>query len=221
MLPMTLTFKTSKPLRAQRSSALPLLLTLMCLLPLGAQAQVYRIVGPDGKVTFSDKPPADPKAKSASGSAGSAPSGNVGGLPYELQQVASKYPVTLYTGNECSPCGSARAMLLARGVPFTEKTVNTNDDLQALQRVSGETALPFLTIGSQQLKGFSDAEWTQYLNAAGYPASSALPAAYRAAAPSPLVVAKVIAPAASATVKAPVAPATPIQPNTNPSGIRF
>ena len=32
---------------------------------------VYRIVGPDGKVTFSDKPPAEPQAKVTSGAAAS------------------------------------------------------------------------------------------------------------------------------------------------------
>lgn len=193
------------------------------LLPSPSHAQVYRVVGPDGKVTFSDKAPVDPQTKPTTGMAtGVAASGNVGNLPYALQQVATKYPVTLYTGNDCNPCGSGRAMLLARGVPFTEKTVNSNDDIQTLQRLSGETALPFLTIGSQQLKGFSDTEWTQYLNAAGYPASSALPANYRAPAPSPLVLVKAAAPAGAApAVKAPAVPTVPVTPISSASGIRF
>lgn len=201
------------------------LLTTACLLPLASEAQVYRIVGPDGKVTFSDKPPVDPRALPAATEARNAPSGNAAGLPYELQQVASKYPVTLYVGSDCSPCGSARAMLTARGVPFAEKTVNSNDDVQALQRISGETSLPFLTVGSQQLKGYSDVEWTKYLNAAGYPPSSVLPANYRPAAPTPLVAVKVITPSALRPAapgdKAPVVTPTPVLPNTAPSGIRF
>ena len=186
---------------------------------------VYRIVGPDGKVSFSDKPPVEPVAKAAPGKA--AGGGATGGtsasaLPFELRQVASKFPVTLYTGDNCSPCQSARSMLITRGVPFTEKTVNTNEDSQALQRLSGDNSLPFGTIGGQQLKGYSDAEWTQYLTAAGYPTASTLPASYRQPAATPMV-AVAAAPAKPAATQAPAAaapPSTTITP-ASPSGIRF
>ena len=83
-----------------------LLMTLACA---SAQAQgVYRIVGPDGKVTFSDRPPADGAAQPARAGAAAAPAPAANGnLPYELRQVASRFPVTLYTGNDCAPCTSA------------------------------------------------------------------------------------------------------------------
>ena len=186
--------------------------------------QVYRIVGSDGKITFSDKPPpADSGAKVTSGTGSSAGGTASASLPFELRQLASRYPVTLYTGENCVPCGSARALLLMRGVPFTEKTVNTVNDSQALQRISGENTLPFATIGGQQLKGFSDAEWTQFLNAAGYPDKSVLPASYRQPPATPLVIASELA-AAPARPTRPAAP-TPAPAATpaanNPSGIRF
>ena len=205
------------------------------LLATATQAQqVHRIVGPDGKVTFSDRAPEDKKAQStvlstASGGAASNPA-----LPSELRQIASRFPVTLYTGESCSPCQQARQLLVQRGVPFTERSVNTNDDLDALRRLSGESALPFGTIGRQQLKGFSDAEWTQYLDAAGYPAQSRLPRGYTQPAATPLAPTK--APAASApdgpqeAASAPTGrlrrqappPPPPGGPTpSNPAGIRF
>jgi glutaredoxin len=191
---------------------------------------VYRIVGPDGKVSFSDKPPAQGEGKAsgqASGSGGAGASGAA--LPFELRQVSNKFPVTLYTGDNCSPCQSARSMLITRGVPFTEKTVKTNDDIQALQRLSGESSLPFGTIGGQQLKGYSDSEWTQFLNAAGYPAISSLPSSYRQAAATPMVAATAAPvaatrPAAKSAVvpdAAPTAAPVPAVTPANPSGIRF
>ncbi len=191
----------------------------------GAQAQqVYRIVGPDGKVTFSDKPPpATSNAKVTSSTGASVAAGSASSkLPFDLRQVASKYPVTLYTGENCSPCGSARALLIGRGVPFTEKTIITVADAAALQRLSGENSLPFGTIGGQQLKGFSDAEWTQFLNAAGYPATSILPSNYRQPAATPLV-AIALAPSAAPAAPARAAP-VPVQTTPtadNPGGIRF
>lgn len=218
--------------RAVRSFSPNALLAMLLLggslifmaLPSHAQ-QVYRIVGPDGKVTFSDQPP--PAASGAKISAGipGAGGGASAGLPFELRQVANKFPVTLYTGDKCAPCGSARAMLTSRGIPFSEKTVNTNEDIEALQRISGDAPLPFVTIGSQQLKGFSDAEWTQFLNAAGYPATSTLPAGYRNPPAVPLVAvskpASAAAPAANAAPRAPTAPAAPPPNVSNPAGIKF
>lgn len=117
-------------------------------------------------------------------------------------------------------------MLRSRGIPFTEKTVTTVEDSEALKRISGETSLPFLTIGGQQIRGYSDSEWTQFLNAAGYPKSSALPASYRNPAPSPLVVVQKQTPAANAEEKpaqrAPAEPKrAPVTNSSNPAGIKF
>ena len=227
MTPNALHFSASKAFMAG------MLLAGTLASPLLQAQQVYRIVDTDGKVTFSDRPP-PASASGARVSAGNAvaPGGAAAsaGLPFELRQVALKYPVVLYTSDNCAPCGAGRSLLASRGVPFSEKTVSTTADSEALQRLSGETSLPFLTIGGQQLKGFSDAEWTQFLNAAGYPASSALPANYRPAAAAPLVA--VAAPAAAvkaaegveAGTARPSPAARPVQPPANignPAGIKF
>ena len=145
-------------------------------------------MGPDGKVTFSDVPPppsASARSKGSTGAGGPASPGSA--LPYELQQIASRYPVTLYTSDNCGPCASGRNLLNARGIPFTERTINTAEDAAALQRMSGDASLPFLTVGGQQIPGFSDVEWTQFLDAAGYPKTSQLPPGYRAAGATPFV----------------------------------
>ena len=65
--------------------------------------------------------------------------------------------------------------------------MSTNEDVDALQRLAGDTGLPLLTVGSQQVKGYSDAEWAQYLDAAGYPKNSQLPANFRNPPASPMV----------------------------------
>lgn len=203
------------------------LLTACALLVLAStslHAQVYRIVGPDGRVTFSDKPPVEP-GKAAVGGAASGGASTGAGLPFELRQVATRYPVTLYTSPSCAPCGSARALLATRGVPFTERTVSTNDDAAALQRLAGDNVMPFVTIGSQQIKGFSDVEWSQYLDAAGYPKTSILPASYRNPPAAPLVAVQKPAEAPAAAAPQANAPVTtqpaPARSTDNPAGIRF
>lgn len=171
-----------------RLAALAALVGTACLWGAAVHAQVYRIIGPDGRVTFSDRPPAE-------GNATPAPSvplpptvaGAPAGLPLELRAVANRFPVTLYTGRDCAPCDAARAFLASRGVPFSEKTVTTDADLRALRNLSGAPNLPFATLGGQHLLGFSGSEWSQYLDAAGYPKTSVLPPAYRNPPPTPLV----------------------------------
>ena len=184
--------------------------------------QVYRIVGPDGKVTFSDRAP-DTQLAPTTTRAGGAPAADAA-LPYELRQVATRYPVTLYTSNDCQPCNSARNLLIGRGVPFSERTITTSEDVEAFKRLSGGTSLPFGTIGAQQLQGFSDAEWTQYLDLAGYPKQSQLPANYRRPAATPLVaVVEKKAPATEpeARPQPESAPAGPAKTPANPAGIVF
>lgn len=210
---------------APRLLALAVLTSLLAA-PVLAQG-VYRIVGPDGKVTFSDQPPpASAPVRPAGNATAGASAGAGGQLPFELRQVSNRYPVTLYTGRECAPCNSGRNLLNARGIPYSEKTIETPQDGEALKRLSGEASLPFMTIGSQQIKGYSDAEWTQFLDAAGYPKQSTLPSSYRRPAASPLVDVKPEAaatPSAAPRAAAPAAPAeVPVTPPVqNPAGIRF
>ena len=208
----------------EASSATRLAAFTLLVCALGAQAQtVYRIVGADGKVTFSDKPPvSEQQGKIATTGVGAAAAASSVTLPFELRQVVSKYPVTLYTSADCAPCASARAMLTSRGIPFAEKTVTTNDDIAALQKLSGQNAVPLLTIGSHRVKGYSDTEWNQDLDAAGYPKTSLLPASYRNPPPTPLVSVQKPAPKAEEKTEqadAPIAPAGPTP--QNPAGIKF
>lgn len=180
---------------------------LLCCAAL-AHAQLYKSVGPDGRVTYSDTPPAAAARQVEtrplpSGTASTTP------LPYELAQLAKTQPVTLYTGDKCAPCDAARALLAARGVPYTEKTVSSNEDIAALRSAGGDAQLPFLTIGRSKEKGFEEGAWHTALSAAGYPKSSQLPASWRN--PAPQAAAPRSAPkVAEAVEKAPaVAPASP------------
>jgi glutaredoxin len=189
--------------------------------PVAAQT-IYRIVNPDGTVSFSDRMPnsADKATVLSPGGRGSSASSVT--LPLELRQVAARYPVTLYSSDNCVPCDAGRSLLHIRGIPFTERTVNSADDTDALQRISSGASLPLLIIGGQQIKGFSEIEWAQYLDAAGYPKVSVLPANYRQPTAAPLVQAqKAAAPAKPEEAQNPP-PASPAPASPpNPAGIRF
>lgn len=192
----------------------------LALLAPAALAQVHRSVGPDGRVTYSDSPASAARAErsAASGAA----------LPFALRQAMQRYPVTLYGAAQCAPCDSGRQLLLRRGIPFSEKSVETATDVAALERLAGSRELPVLAIGTQQIKGFSDVDWNQYLDAAGYARTSQLPSDWQQPAATPLAPAQLARPAnepaTPAAERAPseVEPAvTPTPTSTNPAGIRF
>jgi glutaredoxin len=172
-----------------------------------ATAQPYKVVGPDGKVTYTDRPPTSGGKVSALG-ARNAPVVSENPLPAELREPVSRYPVTLYTtSGACEPCSGARALLRQRGVPYAERQVVTAEDNDALARITGGREVPVLTIGAQSLKGFAAETWVSYLDAAGYPRESKLPPGYQYPAPAPLVERRPAAEAAAAPQRPAAAPA--------------
>jgi glutaredoxin len=198
------------------------LLALLAAVP--SQAQ-YKVVGPDGKITYTDRPPTSTEGKvvplAAKGANG--PVASDAGLPPELRQAAARYPVTLYTmTGACELCSAARQLLRQRGIPYAEKQVLSPEDNDALEHLSGGRDVPTLSIGSQTMRGLAPEVWASYLDAAGYPRESRLPANYVYPAPTSITAARTArAPDAAASV-APEAPAVaPAPAPANPTGIKF
>ena len=179
---------------------------------------LYKVVGPDGKVTYTDRPPStkESKVETVNTSTGNVTSES---LPFDLRLVVQKYPVTLYTTANCTPCDGARQYLRGRGVPFTERTVGSAEDNTALKRITGSTELPTITLGSQVVTGFAAAELTSYVDAAGYPKESKLPSTYTEPSPAPLTEPK--ASTAPAPRPARTAPPAEAPPGPSPSGFKF
>lgn len=187
------------------SHRIPLTLLVAAALAGPAHA-LYKVVGPDGKVTYTDRPTAEGRATPV-GARAQAPVQEVP-LPPELRQVASRYPVTLYTTmGACDPCEAGRQLLRQRGVPYAERQVSSAADAEALQKLTGGREAPVLTVGGQVLRGLASDVWNSYLDSAGYPKESKLPAGWQNPAPTPLTEQRSASPATPAP--APAAPAVP------------
>jgi len=167
-----------------------ILASLLLTCAAGAHAQLYKWVGADGKVSYSDTPP-PLSARQVETRPLAAAASDVGQLPYELAQAVKNSPVTLYTAASCAPCDDGRQLLSARGVPFTEKTVNTSADAARFREIAGSDGkLPLLLVGRDRQRGFETGGWNAALSAAGYPETNVLPPAWhnpppQAAAPAP------------------------------------
>lgn len=217
----------------QGRCAARLVLGLLVLSVLPAWAQ-FKVVGPDGRVTYTDRPPhldaqplrlgaPEPAAGAADAADGTPPTG---GLPFALRQAVQRYPVRLYTAPACAPCDAARQALQLRGVPRLEWRVETPEDQARLRSEFGVTELPLLLVGRQRHVGFAEADWRLTLDAAGYPATSQLPPGYAMPAARPLQPPAEARPApeprsAPGSARGTEAGASPAVVPSAPGGIRF
>lgn len=187
----------------------------------------YKVVGPDGKVTYTDRPPVAETGNITPMKRGVAPaaaSGADAGLPFELRQVASRFPVTLFTGTTCTSCDAARQLLTTRGVPYAERRIVTQDDADALLRLTGGRSVPSMLVGSQPSVGYNSAEWANLLDLAGYPRESRLPRGWQPAPATPLTTPPAAPPAPPAQAPARPAPSPAPVPEPDTPGrspIRF
>lgn len=149
-----------------------LLLALSCAAAMApAQAQTaYRWVDQDGKVHYGDRPPPPKAAREVEERKYSAPAAEQR-LSYALRQARANFPVTLYVGAECPACQEGRDYLKKRGIPFGEKLVASNEEIDALRTKlgGGEVMVPSLQVGEKMSKGFLEPAWGGLLDAAGYP----------------------------------------------------
>jgi glutaredoxin len=200
-----------------RRAALPALL-LLALAAAPAHA-LFKVVGPDGRVTYTDRAPGPSEGRMQPVSKETGRASDVQ-LPFALRQVASRFPVTLYTAADCADaCNMARSFLARRGVPYAERTAQTEEDRQAWERIVGGTQAPTLTVGGQSLRGFTPAAWDETLDVAGYPKTSLLPASWQPPAAVPLIAPR---PAAPNPVPVSLPAAREVERGAdNPAGIRF
>jgi len=145
-------------------------IVMAMVLLVGAQpafaTKLYKWVDEYGNVTYRDTPPSDEniKYKEEDISGGSASGGSA------ADEAAEKNPIVLYSTPSCSACNSARAYLQSRGIPFEDKNVEGNGELQQeLKKKAGEISVPTILIGSKVMRGYVQSLLEGELDAAGYP----------------------------------------------------
>lgn len=138
---------------------------------LAGAAQLYQWKDAQGRMVYSDQQP-PPHVKNADQKSFK---GNLieTGESYATRTARDKYPVTLYA-NACGPlCDQARQLLTERGIPFSGKDPQASPEAQAeLKKLTGQTRVPVMFVGSEKLDGFQAEQWQAALDRAGYPKSA-------------------------------------------------
>jgi glutaredoxin len=141
---------------------------------LAAEAQLYRWTDESGAVHYTDTPP-PANAKNVQKKASARPGGaEAAQRPYALQQAVKNFPVTIYTSKDCGdPCKKGLDYLNKRGVPFTEKVVAKQDEIDELTKLAGAPRVPVMVVGVTVLKDYEEQGWNEALDTAGYPKTGA------------------------------------------------
>lgn len=139
---------------------------------------VYKVVQPDGTVTYSDQPP-------TAGASTRLEFRNLPATPLsesalrfraeierslKARAAAPKDPqageLRLFTASWCPHCKRAKAHLAARNLRFTEYDIDTPDGMAAFIQASGR-AVPLLVSTSGRVQGYSEGKYDQFLSASG------------------------------------------------------
>jgi len=148
----------------------------------------YKWVDENGQASYGDQPPKDArKVERLDGVASAQQSDDpLSILPFEIQRAAKNLPVVLYARSDCPACVDARALLRGHSVPYVERTIATQEDIEAFHRMGGQDMLPVVSIGHELLRGFNLTMWNDALAVAGYPQGVPMPQGWKWPEPKPL-----------------------------------
>lgn len=146
-----------------RSLALALAGTLLAIAAASAQT-VYKSVGPDGKVVYSDQPPTTGRLEKTMKfqlQSSALPASAVSFMeqfrkthPNDAPQAATR-GVTLYSAVWCGYCRKAKAWLAEHGVAYANVDIDAPGGAQALAQAGGGTGIPVLVVDGRPIGGFS------------------------------------------------------------------
>jgi glutaredoxin len=148
------------------------LLTL-AMLPVSASGSpqtLYKSVGPDGKVSYSDRPPIDGRVDKTMSfeSLPSTPVPPPSSAYLEWLKTrptltpAASDEVVLFAAAWCGYCRQARAYLNAKGIAYREVDIETDAGRHAFSVNGGGKGIPFLVRGKAQMRGFSTAGYDSF-----------------------------------------------------------
>ncbi|MBL8535497.1 MAG: glutaredoxin family protein [Betaproteobacteria bacterium] len=137
-----------------------------------AAAEIYRWTDAEGKVHYSDAPPASGKGKAEQVKL--PPVSSIRG-PATVSNAAPgvqsprRQPVILYTAAWCGYCQRAKAHLRQRGIGFDERDVETSVSGRREYQQLGGRGVPIILVGTQRMDGFDAGGLDAMLKSGGYP----------------------------------------------------
>ena len=158
-----------------------LLFLFLILTSLLAQAgTVYKSIGPDGKVVYSDHPPADNSKVEKTLNIRNFPTTELPAsvLKYREEMLKSMKSRTAEAGKPadantavlfmapwCGYCKKAKIYLAEKRIPYKEHDIDTQAGMQAMVLAGLSGGIPILLKGQEKIQGFSRDGYDSFFSA--------------------------------------------------------
>jgi len=154
--------------RAYRYFCFLLLGVLLLSVTAGTRAGIYKWIDADGRVQFSDRPPAEAGAEQVELS----PINTYKGVSIESyeepedpgskgRKPGKSKKVVMYSASWCGVCTRARRFFKAEGIPFRELDVEKSQSAKREWERMNARGVPVILVGDQRMTGFSEAGFMQ------------------------------------------------------------
>ncbi len=134
---------------------------------------LYKVVGADGKITYTDRPPADAKSTTkmqfADGPSTPLPASvlkyqaelrkSMQGRLDQAKKSDLSGTTTLFSATWCGYCTRAKAYLNAKGIRYQEIDIDTPEGSRSYVEAGGARGVPLLMLDNQRVQGFSEATY--------------------------------------------------------------
>jgi len=147
-----------------------IVIALMFMSSPGMTQTLYKFVGPDGKIVYSDRPPANGKVEKTlhiqSPPNSVLPGATVGELTRlrkEARPATSALTGTvMFSASWCGYCRKAKAYLSEHGVTYKEVDIDTPEGKAAFAIASTENGVPYLLKNGEGVRGYSKEAYDEF-----------------------------------------------------------
>jgi len=138
------------------------LLLCLALAAPAAQAEIYKVVGADGKVSYTDKEP-----QPNSGKTEKLKIQTYSGTPTVSTYNGAVKRVTILSAQWCGVCTRAKAYMKDRKIAFEEWDIDQSEYARTKMNELGAKGVPVILVGKQKMVGFSAETLEEMIKNAG------------------------------------------------------
>ncbi|MCO7225336.1 glutaredoxin family protein [Pleionea sp. CnH1-48] len=129
---------------------------------IGEAAQIYKWRDKDGKLHYSDKPPAEQKVEEVElGPVNTYTNVSTSKASRYFQQMTKQHKVIMYSAEWCGVCKKARRYFKQNNIAFTELDIDKSKQARRDYKRLNARGVPVILVGRQRMNGFSKAGFEQ------------------------------------------------------------
>ena len=140
---------------------------------------LYKVIGVDGRVTYTDLPPADRRStlelKFTDAPVTSLPESvlknqaefakGMQNQSAQAKKIDVSGPTTLFSASWCGYCTQAKVYLRTKGIAFRELDIDTPAGGCAYFEAGGQRGVPLIMVAGKRLSGFSTGAYDHFFAA--------------------------------------------------------